>query len=230
MQEAPEFPLLPYSTGYQGKSIKNGGSLNKFTILTSLVRILNFDELQQVASDLYSPPSRKSQYDAWAAFRDAVAEAGTGPAFLIIQDSIQSKKSRATKPQKLSLPCLGQYKREVQSEEYLNETALDVFSTLVRNVYVDIKKSKNEYPVRSFGNFRTNEGLKMVDHVVGYLTQQLHEAVSRADTQKIHTYIKALGNVGHPKILPAFEPYLEGPEARSLVPAFLDGRSYGPPY
>lgn len=42
------------------------------------------------------------------------------------------------------------------------------------------------------------------------MATQLREAIEERDSPRIQTYIMALGNFGHPKILPIFEPYLFG--------------------
>jgi predicted Zn-dependent protease len=45
---------------------------------------------------------------------------------------------------------------------------------------------------------------------IPHLGRLLNEAFNEGDSQKIQVSIRALGNVGHPGILPLFEPYLEG--------------------
>lgn len=42
------------------------------------------------------------------------------------------------------------------------------------------------------------------------MATQLREAIEEGDSPRIQTYILALGNFGHPKVLSVFEPYLEG--------------------
>ncbi|KAJ8985867.1 hypothetical protein NQ317_006241, partial [Molorchus minor] len=268
LREVPAYPLLPYTTGNSGRSIRQNknvnikeiakktaqaigmdlqdhelslrrDSLSRFTILTSLVRLMTPEELKQVATDLYSQSSQGAyQRDAWNAYRDAVAESGTGPAFIAIQEWIQTQKIKeseaativSTMTRAVRVPT-DEYmqsffdfirKPEVQLQSSLNETALLAYTNLIRRVYSDSKQSKNQYPVNSFGSFRTTKGRDMVKNkVIPYLTEQLNNAISFANTQKIHAYIRALGNTADPQILFAFEPYIEGKKQASQFQRLL---------
>ncbi|XP_018565741.1 vitellogenin-like [Anoplophora glabripennis] len=267
LREAPHAPLLPYSTGYKGMSIKHDpnvdikksvhkiaqdigsdmqnpeqflrqNTLNKFTTMTALIRLMDQQELKQVAIDLYSQNKNGPQRDTWTAFRDAVAECGTGPAFLTIQDWIQSGKVKEEEAAEIVTTMTAAVreptrdylkswfdfikKPKVQSQENLYYSALLSYSNLIREVCVDRKEAKAQYPEKSFGKFCTDEARQDVEKsVIPYFTKQLHEAVSQADTYKIHAYIRALGNVGHPEILAAFEPYLEGKKQASQFQRLL---------
>ncbi|KAJ8936451.1 hypothetical protein NQ314_012313 [Rhamnusium bicolor] len=247
MNAVPESPLLPLTTGYKGMSIKQHKEVNVIQSVQKIAQEIG-NELETperslrkntlIAKSLYSQSEQEPQYGAWSAFRDAVAESGTGPAFLTIQEWIYSKKVDNKEAARIVLtmtnavrqPTL-QYmqsffdfikKPEIQSKSPLNETALMGFTNLVRKVYVDKKQSSMQYPVESFGSFRTDKGKKFIkSSVIPYLTQQLQEAVSRADTYKIHAYIRALGNVGNPESIGAFEPYLEGKKQVSQFQRFM---------
>ncbi|XP_065166461.1 vitellogenin-like [Atheta coriaria] len=257
LHEAPETPLLPFYIGNQGKSIKQSQkvqveqvaqklaqqigeeiqrpehihkekTLAKFTILARIVRIMNENEMQQVVKSLYCTEEKGAKLDSWRAYRDALAEAGTGPALLTIKDLAKNKKIRgeeaaeliATAAQSARHPT-PEYMRtfyalatcdEVKHQAILNDSAILSFTTLARKVYSDKVYSDNQYPTQAFGSFRKNEqGQKFVaEEVIPYLKQQLNEAVQQADSHKIHVYIRALGNVAQKKILGVFEPYLEG--------------------
>nr|AMK38869.1 vitellogenin 1 [Colaphellus bowringi] len=253
MSEAPEWPFLPFTSGYKGKSIKfaidivnsveeltreiakelqdpvktlEQSSASKFVTLTSLIRIMNEEELKKVSHSLYTTVEEGIKYDTWVIFRDAVAESGTAPAFRLIQSWIKTDKingqeashilSTMTKAVRYPTPqFMKAYfelikSHEVRSEWPLNSTAVLSYADLVHKVYFN-KEYKKQFPTKSFTNLRTKEGIQFVRKTfIPYLTQQLHEAISQAETQKIHTYIRALGNVGEPSILLSFEPYLEG--------------------
>lgn len=267
LREAPRTPLLPYSTGYKGMWIKDDpnvdikksvhkiaqdigkdlqnpaqflrqNTLNKFTTMTSLLRLLDLEELKQVAADLYSQTQKGAQRDTWIAFRDAVAESGTGPAFLAIQDWIQSDKIKDQEAAQIITTVSGAVRHptrdymksyfefiknpKVQSQQYLNDSALLSYSNLVSEVCVDWKESYMQFPVKSFGQFCTEDARSDVEKIViPYLSKQLEDAVAKYDTYKIHAYIRALGNVGHQYILPAFEPYLEGKKQSSQFQRLL---------
>lgn len=260
MNEAPQSPLLPFYIGYKGKSIKQDSNfdvvqnvqkvaqqigrelqspkeileqntLNRYTILTSLIRLMNVEELRQVARKMYTQEKGAQQY-TWAAFRDAVSEAGTGPALVIIQEWYQNDKMSALETahaisaaaHNARQPTV-EYLRsfynfiisdKVMNQQYLNESGLFAFTNLLRKVAVSPYDSRNQYPVHSFGYFYNSESKQFVkETVIPYLNERLHKSNDQADTRKIHVYIRALGNIGHPSVLKAFETYLEGKEQAS---------------
>ncbi|KAG5892825.1 hypothetical protein JTB14_033389 [Gonioctena quinquepunctata] len=264
MKQAPESPFLPFTMGNKGKSVKYGidivksveeltekiadelqdptrtleqSSASKFVTLSSLIRIMNEDELRKATNALHTDSDEGMKHYVWVIYRDALAEAGTGPAFLAIQSLIKSNKISgleashilATMTKSVRQPTL-QYMRayfelvkspEVESKWLLNGTALLSYTDLVREVYFD-KNYKKQFPTKSFVKFRTEEAMKYVyDTVIPHLTLQLHESISEADTLKIHEYIRALGNLGVPEILPAFEEYLEGRKQASQYQRLL---------
>lgn len=78
-------------------------TLEKFTILTRLVRMMNVNEIDQVQRELYEAPrstsdlnpasqEQKARRNTWVAFRDAVAQAGNSPALINIKKWVQEKK------------------------------------------------------------------------------------------------------------------------------------------
>lgn len=255
MTDAPSLPLMPYYSGYYGRSVRNNrnfdlkqnvrkltheisqevnqpeniltqSTLSKYAMLTSLVRLMNEQEIRSVSQDFNNKGENDSQ---WYVFRDAVAQAGTGPACLIIQEWILEKKIQsreaaevvATMSNAIRTPTeefMRKFfdfiqKPEVRKQESLNTTAILSFTDLVQRVYIDLHKdeSHKQFPVHSFRNFQTEQGKEFITKtVIPYFSEQLHRAISQADTQNIHLSIRALGNIAHKNILEAFEPYLEG--------------------
>lgn len=128
LEDAPQNPLLPNFIGYKGKFIGKSGeidvvkaikelvfqianeledpsnmatqeTLEKFTILTSLIRIMNRKQIAEVETKMqFSSNELKSNdktqavnQNAWAVFRDAITQAGTGPALLTIKNWIERR-------------------------------------------------------------------------------------------------------------------------------------------
>lgn len=126
--EAPQNPLLPNFVGYKGKYIGKSGevdvanaikdlvsqiakeiddpsnipdneTLEKFTILCSLIRTMSRKQMMEVEGNLVLSPNELKSNDrsqafkqnAWAVFRDAITQAGTGPALLTIKNWIEKK-------------------------------------------------------------------------------------------------------------------------------------------
>lgn len=70
----------------------------------------------------------------------------------------------------------------------------------------------NRYPVHAFGRLSPKHEQAVTEQYIPYLAQQLRQAVKAEDSHKVQVYVRALGNMAHPKILRVFEPYLEGKE------------------
>lgn len=87
-----------------GKDLQNENdipkqnTLEKFNILAQVIRILNKKQIEEATRQLYAPQadnqSEKSsaRNAAWKAYRDAVAQAGTGPAVKELTEWIEAKK------------------------------------------------------------------------------------------------------------------------------------------
>ncbi|KAH1029855.1 hypothetical protein HUJ05_003012 [Dendroctonus ponderosae] len=210
----------------QPEEILAKATLNKYTILSTLVRLMDEDQINSVAEQLYSE-SQNSDNSPWPVYRDAVAEAGTEPAFSNIEKWIKSSKIQkreaadvvATMAQEVRAPTETYMRNffdllksaEVQKQAHLNESAILSFTNLVHRVYGNRNESNNQFAVNAYGSFFTKSGRTFAEStVIPYLSEQLQSAVSLADSYKIHLYIRALGNVGHKKIIEAFQPYLEG--------------------
>lgn len=129
MEDAPQNPLSSLFIGYNGKYIGKSNEvdvvakskelisqianemedpndvsknqiLEKFTILSSLLRTMNKDQMLEVDKEVrLSPNDMKSmdktlvpKQNAWSVFKSAIAQAGTGPALLVIKNWIETKE------------------------------------------------------------------------------------------------------------------------------------------
>ncbi|XP_066599767.1 vitellogenin-like [Prorops nasuta] len=274
MNEAPESPLLPYFIGYKGKSIGKSKvdiiksskdlimeiaeeiehpsrmtedqTLEKFTILTRLMRTMSTKQLKEIVKD-HSPESENQlngnhkmeskKQAAWEVTRDAIAQTGTGPALMVIKDWIEKKHissmdacnilSRLS--QTVRTPTIEYLETffelinrpEVTEHYFVNTSAIISFTDLVHSALVDSRSLHNHYPVHSFGRMVSKHNKFVLEKVIPHLEQQLKNAVKEGNSPKIQTYIVALGNVGHPRILSVFEPYLEGKHAISRFQRLL---------
>ncbi|KAK9500937.1 hypothetical protein O3M35_002098 [Rhynocoris fuscipes] len=233
-----------------GEEVQNGdgitgeNTLSKFSILTSLIHTMDEDQLQQATQKLYFPysqASQKSQQDAvkhqaWSTYRDAVAQVGTGPALLAIKQWIKEGKIAGEEAAEVVgvLADTARYptteymdaffelvkSEEVQQQWHLNTSALISFTDLVRKAQVSKDIAHNRYPVHSFGRLAPKSDRTVAEKYIPYLEQQLKKAVQQGDSPRIQTYIRALGNTAHQKILAVFEPYLEGQQQISEFQRF----------
>lgn len=78
--------------------IPKQNTLDKFNILTQIIRVMSKKQMEEATRQLYAPQadnqSQKSsaRNAAWKAYRDAVAQAGTGPAVKELTEWIEGKK------------------------------------------------------------------------------------------------------------------------------------------
>lgn len=236
--------------------LPKANTLEKFDILARLISTMNYKQLSTVSDQLYAPdesekythgvltPQQQQQQDqqqrsdsqsrkfsikntAWQAYRDAVAESGSGPAFSIIKGWIVSKKIGgeaaaqliARLPKSIRVPT-DELKEAffelatselVQKQKYLNSTALYALTGFLNRAQVNNHSVHSYYPVQSFGPESFNKKNQIVSRkVIPYLSHNLKAAVDADDSYKVLVYIRAIGNLGHPEILNVFEPYIEG--------------------
>lgn len=74
------------------------GTMDRFGIMVDVIRTMSQKQLEEATTELYSKPAQDKdgvptqQYSAWMAYRDAVAQAGTGPTLLTINNWIRNKQ------------------------------------------------------------------------------------------------------------------------------------------
>ncbi|XP_043252525.1 vitellogenin-like [Colletes gigas] len=265
LEDPPQIPLLPNFIGYKGKfidksknidiqklakeliyqianeiedasNIPSQGTLEKFTLVIDLIRMMGRNKLMSIANEVFISPNQlksndKSQavkQNAWAVLRDAVTQAGTGPALLTIKHWIEKgdvtgleaagivsripKTARAPTAEYVKAFFQLATNPKVMKEELLNTASILAFSELVRLSQVNDKTIHNLYPVHTFGRMTPKNDKTVVNEYIPYLANELKKAAMDRDSKRMQTYILALGSIGHPKILSVFEPYLEGKE------------------
>lgn len=104
---------------------------------------------------------------------------------------------------------------ETKNQDFLSESALLGFADLARNAIVDKRSAHNLYPVHTFGKMFSNKNSDLFKTYIPHLSHELRSAIKEGKSPKIQTLIVALGKIAHPKILAAFEPYLEEKEPAS---------------
>lgn len=98
----------------------------------------------------------------------------------------------------------------MRNQANLNTSAIFAFTNLVRMSQVNKESMHNRYPVHTFGRLSPKNEKSVVEEYIPYFNQQLEKAIQEEDSHRIQVYVRALGNMAHPKILRVFEPYLEG--------------------
>ncbi|XP_019887836.2 uncharacterized protein LOC105281428 [Ooceraea biroi] len=267
LDQVPGNALLPYFIGYKGKVIDDSkkvdaveaaaqlikmipeqieytrvdsrslGLLEKFTILSKLIRTMNTKQIAQleekvaaivkeIPDNLEEDLKKYFRQNYGDVLRDALTQAGTGPAFMTLRRWIKEKKLEGAEaarivsrlPKTVRVPTAEYIQAffemitqpEVMQQRFLNTTAPLAFAELVFYAQISETEQYNRYPVFTFGRMVPKEDRAVVETYIPYMAKQLKEAIKDGDSPRIQTYIFALGNFGHPKILSVFEPYLEG--------------------
>ncbi|KAL0112914.1 hypothetical protein PUN28_012279 [Cardiocondyla obscurior] len=203
--------------------------LDQYTVLVELIRTMNVTQMTEIEDKLpelfkFDPYNKFSNKEdqklfgqtAWDVFCNAVAQAGTGPALITVKNWIKNKKLEGLQaaniisriPKAARAPT-SEYIRaffelitdeQVRNDKFLNTTAPLSFAELVR---YSQSKSIMYYPVPEQDN-------ALLETYIPYMATQLRQAIRDNDSPRIQTYIMALSNFGHFKVLSVFEPYLEG--------------------
>ncbi|XP_032671067.1 vitellogenin-like [Odontomachus brunneus] len=202
------------------------GTLEKYTILTRMLRYMNETSLTTVRDKL-EIDYRAAKLDvgkivASSVFRNALAQTGTFAAFKLIRTMITTKMFTNLEaafvlgqlPRAVRSPTQDYIQQfyelikspEVRNQAVLNTTAPYAFSELVR--YALVMDQKYIYPYPETHSKTHKE--EMLSTYISYFADELEEAYKAKRDSLIVTYIMALGNIGHPAVVRVFEPYLEG--------------------
>lgn len=141
ISKAPNTPMLPYHIGNDNWSVTNTyvddpltklpreiatdlenykeihrrGTLNKFNVLSSLMRTMNAEKLRTAGNSLTE--------HAWDVYRDALVDAGTGPSISIVLEWIRNKRmpdERAEPLIRLMPKTIREPSKELQKEFYVS--------------------------------------------------------------------------------------------------------------
>ncbi|XP_012280139.1 vitellogenin [Orussus abietinus] len=215
--------------------IPKAETLDKFTMVTRWIRLMSAQQIEEAANELFEPESKERKgdehrlrRDAWCMFRDATSQAGTGPALLAIKNWIKTKKIERFETSEV-LAVMSRTARlptpeyvdaffdlakspEIMDDEDTRAAAITVFADLVRRAQINHHTAHSRYPVHVYGRLNPKVVSAVTKEYIPYMAEELRSAVKKGDSRRIQGYIRALGNMGHPKILGVFEPYLEGKE------------------
>jgi hypothetical protein len=100
--------------------------------------------------------------------------------------------------------------QKTRKQNGLNSTAILSLASLLRVAYVDNASAHDEYPVHIFGRMVPKKFPQLTRELIPTMGRALNKSINESDSQRAQVFIRALGNIGHPSILPVFEPFLEG--------------------
>jgi hypothetical protein len=99
---------------------------------------------------------------------------------------------------------------KTRKQSDLNSTAILSLANLLREVAVNNVSAHDDYPVHIFGRMVPKRFPQLTKKFIPDFGRALNKSLNESDSQKVQVFIRALGDVGHPSILPIFEPFLEG--------------------
>ncbi|XP_063630311.1 vitellogenin-like [Cydia splendana] len=202
--------------------------LSKFNILVRVIAAMSSEQLSQTSRSIEVAKSSNNilKSDMWMIYRDAVAQAGTLPAFQQIKSWIVNKKIQGEEAAQViaSLPATLRYPTkdvmiqffklamsdEVKEQKYLNTTTLIAATRLINHAQVNNETAHKYYPTHMYGRLANKYDNFVLEEILPRLSQELQQAITNNDNHKAQVYIKAIGTLGHRSILDVFAPYLEG--------------------
>ncbi|XP_012139904.2 vitellogenin-like isoform X3 [Megachile rotundata] len=211
-------------------------TLDKFTHLVNIIRTMNRNQIAEAENKLQISPKKLKWGDKadairqnrWFVFRDAITQAGTGPALLTIKNWVENGELRSAEAAEMlsKIPASArqithQYTEaffelatnpQVTQTALLNVTAITAFSELLFLSQGNDKSIYKFYPVHTTSRPSDEQYSDIVNKYIPYLGVQLKKAVDDDDSARIQTYIVALGTIGMYEVLPVFEPFLTGRE------------------
>ncbi|XP_077269193.1 vitellogenin-3-like [Temnothorax americanus] len=201
--------------------------LEKFVILKNLLRVMNYEQYTELVNRVFigdGIQDKQRHIDSKAVLRDAVAQAGTGPALLTIQNWLHNGKLGDAEaalvvsqiPKHVHKPT-AKYVRAffdmivhpaVLEQKYVNVSAPIALGQLIYN-------GLNIWQLSPKQSSSAKDNNAVIELGISYLTDKLKKGFDENNGQKIQTYIMALATTGHQKIISVFEPYLEGTQPAS---------------
>lgn len=209
-------------------NIPKADFLSKFNILVRVIASMSTEQLAQTSRSIEVGKSSNNivKSDMWMIYRDAVAQAGTLPAFQQIKTWIQTQKLQGeeaaqvvtTLANTLRYPTkdvMSQFYKlavseEVKQQKFLNTAALIAATRFINQGQVNNYTAHSFYPSHMYGRLARKHDSFVVDEILPELSENLKNAIQQSDSSKAQVYIKAIGNLGHREILKVFAPYLEG--------------------
>lgn len=202
--------------------------LSKFNILVRVIASMSSDQLSQTSRGIEVAKSSTNvvKSDMWMIFRDAVAQAGTLPAFKQIQTWIQTRKIEGEEAAEVVASMVHSLRyptkdvmiqffnlalsSEVREQQYLNSTLLIAATKFINMGQVNNWTASSYYPSHMYGRLARKHDNFVHEEILPRLSEGLKQAIEQGNSRKAQVYIKAIGNLGHRSILRVFAPYLEG--------------------
>jgi hypothetical protein len=211
------------------ESLAEKETLSKISVVSKILKYFSYNDIQELYNVLGNKHQTVEEKTTRQLFLDAVAIAGTNPNIKFLFDLIQKNEITdyhvssvlMTLPMYIRTPTkelLNEYFKLIKSEvlrgnKQAKTTAILSFSTVLYEACVNTHIRQTRYPVALYGKFCDAQVVE--EQFLPYFVQEL-ERFMHTKTEEVPenlhwklVYLTAVGNIGHPAILPHLQKYMD---------------------
>jgi hypothetical protein len=214
------------SRSTETESMAEKETLSKIFTVAKILRRLDYDDVYQLYNTIASKKSTEEEQTARQIFLDTIAIAGTNPNHLVIFELIKKGNLNGERAAQIlmSLPMyvrtptveyLKEYfhlVKETQQQKHrqVRTTAILSFSNILFQACVNARTKQSRFPVAIYGEF-CNERIVAQEFLPYYLEKlESHwKSDSAEDKHFTVVFLNALGNIGHPRVIPYVQRILD---------------------
>jgi len=210
------------------ESIAEKETLSKMSVVAKILRYFNYEDIEEVYNTIAN--KKNTVEDRWFhhIFLNLVCVSGTNPNIKFVFDLIQKRvitgeiaaQIMMTLPMYIRTPTkelLKEYFKLIQilpteiGHRQLKTTSILSFTTLLHQACVNTNLRNTRYPVHMYGTFCDEKFVEteFLDHFVKELERVIYTDNTDENTHWKVTYLTALGNIGHPKIIPVVQKLMD---------------------
>jgi len=210
------------------ESIAEKETLSKMSVVAKILRYWNYQDIEEVYHKIAN--KKVTEEDRWFhhIFLNLVCVSGTNPNIKFLFDLIEKRvitgeiasQMMMTLPMYIRTPTvelLKEYFKLIQvlpteiGHRQVKTTTILSFTTLLHQACVNTNLRNTRYPVQMYGKFCDE---KIVEtEFLDFFVNQLERVIYTDNTdENMHwkvTYLTALGNIGHPKVIPVVQRLMD---------------------
>jgi hypothetical protein len=201
-------------------------TLSKIFTVSKILRRLDYEAVYQLYNQIATKKSSEDEQTARQIFLDAIAIAGTNPNHLVLFELIRKNNLVGERAAQIlmSLPMyvrtptveyLKEYFRlikETQGQKHrqVKTTAILSFSNILYQACINARTKQSRFPVAIYGEF-CDEKI-VAQEFLPYYLEKLEQHWKQDTSDDKHftvVFLNALGNIGHPKVIPFVQKILD---------------------
>ena len=206
--------------------------MDQMAATIKLLRLAPRQVVQQAQDQVEQIADQQTRKIAFNLYFQALLVAGTNPTVLQAAQLVTNNRNRLSTAQRLqyltTLPKYVKYPtkallKEIQNvvvqnlknEPVLYNAAVLSLSNLIYQACLNRKIQRVQYPVEIYGRFCTPEVVK--NNFLQPFFNELKRGLSESNNEQVVVYLAALGNIGHPEVLPAVQRIVRETDAPTTV-------------